>query len=384
MDYIAKPVSETTHKLYTNALSKIKKLDVDIDNIDINKLANICADNKYSNPSRYMLYNAILWYSKNNNKNINILDDLLKTIRTEMKEKKDKYQENKLFESETTKYIDWELILHIYSKLELLSIEKENDKNIYDEYFMLSLYILEMPRRIQDFLFMQYSDIIVDREPDCILWNDNEKNIKYNSEKVKDKSKKELFNKQLNYYVINGEKSYFIFNKYKTSKYHGSQVIEIPEKLDGIIKKYIVIRNMKIGDMFFNIEKSYYVVKMNKIFEKYINKKISVNILRKSRITYELKNISLNEKQKYIMAEKMAHSLEEQSLYKKIIDSDSEEDENIINQININSEKIINDYDLTKSSKAGRPPKYSNEEERKKARREAKKRFNEKKKIIND
>ena len=59
MDYIAKPVSETTHKLYTNALSKIKKLDVDIDNIDINKLANICADNKYSNPSRYMLYNAM-------------------------------------------------------------------------------------------------------------------------------------------------------------------------------------------------------------------------------------------------------------------------------------------------------------------------------------
>ena len=136
---------------------------------------------------------------------------------------------------------------------------------------------------------------------------------------------------------------------------------------------------MKIGDMFFNIEKSQYVLKINKIFEKYINKKISVNIIRHSRITNELKNIKLNEKQKYILSQKMGHSLTGQSLYKKFIDSDSENENNIHKNIDAKSENINSNYTLTKQSKVGRPSKYTNDDQKREAARDAKKRFNEKK-----
>jgi hypothetical protein len=76
----------------------------------------------------------------------------------------------------------------------------------------------------------------------------------------------------------------------------------------------------------------------------------------------------------------VGHSLTTQSLYKKILDSEDENDNNIIEQLDANIDKI-NESMLLKP-KIGRPEKYNTDEERKLARQQAKKRFIEKQKNI--
>jgi len=94
-----------------------------------------------------------------------------------------------------------------------------------------------------------------------------------------------------------------------------------------------------------------------------------------------LSNKKITEYEKYILGLMTGHSITAQSLYKKIIDSDSEEDDKIINKININSEKI--EKDILVKKPFGRPTKYNSEEERKLAKKEAKKRFIERQKTQN-
>ena len=163
--------------------------------------------------------------------------------------------------------------------------------------------------------------------------------------------------------------------------------MEIPDKLDKIIKKIILLKKINLNDFLFKCSKTAFVLKINKIFEKYINKKISVNIIRHSRITFELNNSKLNEKDKYILPQKMAHSISTQSLYKKIISSDSDEDDvekDNIDKININAADLIINHQKIMKPFIGRPIKYNTIEEKKEAKKEAKKRFLIKQKIIKE
>jgi len=385
MDNKQKPLSASTLKLYNGTLDKVKKCGIDIDNVDIEELKKICLDNDFPLSKIKLINSSLLWYSKNNNTNTDIIELLHKTVKDDIREHKYKYMNNELFENEIDKYMNWECILHIYNKLEEIYNNNKNNDNINEEYFILSLYVLLPPRRIEDYLYMRLSDKIIKREPDMILWtthknlSEYDNNKKYDNDKVKNID--DGLDKDFNYYLINGETTYFIFNKYKTHNIYGQQMIEINQKLESILKKYIEYKNIKCGDLFFNNSKPSFVSKINKIFEKYIGKKISTNILKHSYITFMLSNKKITEYEKYILGLMTGHSITAQSLYKKIIDSDSEEDDKIINKININSEKI--EKDILVKKPFGRPTKYNSEEERKLAKKEAKKRFIERQKTQN-
>jgi hypothetical protein len=385
MDNKQKPLSESTLKLYNGTLDKVKKCGIDIDNVDIEELKKTCSDNDFPLSKIKLINSSLLWYSKNNNKNIDVVELLHKTVKDDIREHKYKYMNNELFENEIDKYMNWECILHVYNKLEEIYNNNKNNDNINEEYFILSLYVLLPPRRIEDYLYMRLSDKIIKREPDMILWtthknmSEYDNNKKYDNDKVKNID--DGLDKDFNYYLINGETTYFIFNKYKTHNIYGQQMIEINQKLESILKKYIEYKNIKCGDLFFNHSKKTFVYRLNKIFEKYIGKKISTNILKHSYITFMLSNKKITEYEKYILGLMTGHSITAQSLYKKIIDSDSEEDDKIINKININSEKI--EKDILVKKPFGRPTKYNSEEERKLAKKEAKKRFIERQKTQN-
>jgi hypothetical protein len=381
MDYKQKPLSDTTLKLYTDALNKIKKYGIDIDNINLNELEKAILENNCTQPTRFMLHKALLWHTRTNNQNSDIIDALYKIVGENIKTDRNKYRENKLSETEKDKYVDWEVIKHIYNKSEELYFSHPNNEKILDEYVLLSLYYLLHPRRLIDYLYMKIRTDIINREPDCILWTNEENilkhnNIDYDAEKVK-KIKDET-DISVNYLIINENISYFLFNNYKTYKFYGSQMIEVPDKLIKIIKQYIDFKKINTGDLLYNMSKQSLINKLNSIFDKYVNKKFSINIIRHSRITNELSNPKITEKQKYIISQMMAHSLSTQSIYKKILESDSDEEINIIEKINANVEKIIS----PKKKNSGRPKKYNNEEERKSAQKEAKKRFLNKPKII--
>ena len=217
MDYVANPVSESTRKVYTSALEKIKKLGMDIDNIDIDELKKIYTDNDFPVSKIKLLNSAVLWYSKNNNKNSELIEILQKIVKEDIKEHREKYMKNKLFASEVDKYIEWKTMLHVYEKLEELCYQNNDNVDIYEEYFIFSLYVLIPPRRIIDYLQMKISDMRIDRDDDCILWDDNNRNHNYDPDKVKTISKN--MDETVNYFLINDNKSFFLFNIFKTKKY---------------------------------------------------------------------------------------------------------------------------------------------------------------------
>jgi hypothetical protein len=383
MDNKQKPLSASTLKLYNGTLDKVKKCGIDIDNVDIEELKKTCSDNDFPLSKIKLINSSLLWYSKNNNKNTDIIELLHKNVKDDIKEHKYKYMNNELFENEIDKYIEWETIMHIYNKLEELCNLNEENENIYEEYLILSLYILIPPRRIEDYLYMKITDNMLERDKDCILWEDNDKNNKYDYDKVKTIKEKD---DNSNYFIMKENESFLLFNKFKTKKYYFSQMLEVPVKLDKIIKKFIDIKKIGINDNIFNCSKTSFVLKINKIFERYIGKKISVNIIRHSRITNELKNNKITENYKHILSQKMAHAITTQSLYKKNIDTDSEDEKekNNIEKININAEDILINHETIMKPQMGRKKKYNSEIERKEARKEAKRKFLNKKKLIQD
>jgi hypothetical protein len=88
--------------------------------------------------------------------------------------------------------------------------EKEYEK--YIQYLLLSLYTDIPPRRNQDYMYM----VVVKKRP-----------------AVMDETK--------NYLIMNEKK--FVFNKYKTSRTHGEQEIDIPDVLMSILTNYFKRRS---------------------------------------------------------------------------------------------------------------------------------------------
>lgn len=114
--------------------------------------------------------------------------------------------EGKMTEKQETNWEDWNSVLKKKSDMKTAISSFISNKNLtakqYDEllsYVILSLYTDIQPRRNQDYMNMY----VVLNEPD-------------------DTSK--------NYYVVSEHK--FVFNKYKTSKTYGKQVINVPNNPD--------------------------------------------------------------------------------------------------------------------------------------------------------
>lgn len=374
MDNKQKQISASTLKLYDGVLNKIKKCGFDIDNIILDKLEEICIENEYAQPTKFMIYKALLWYAKKNNHNTDLIDDIYKIVNKNIKIDRNKYMENKLFENEKDKYVDWEIIQHIYNKIEELHFNNINNEEIMEEYLLLSLYVILPPRRLMDYLYMKKTNIVIKREPDCIIWTNEENTNKYDNNKNYDAEKVKMIkddcDMEYNYFIVDKEDSYFLFNNYKTFKFYMQQVIEVPKKINIILKKFIEIKKIKDNELIFNYNKPFFVSKINNIFKKYINKKISINIIRHSKITKELSDSKITDKEKYIISQIMAHSLSTQSIYKKIIESDTEDEEKIVEIINENAEMINKDISIISKKKIGRPLKYKTEEERKIASKE--------------
>jgi hypothetical protein len=122
-------------------------------------------------------------------------------------------------------------------------------------------------------------------------------------------------NNEFNYY----KNEHLIFNKYKTAKFFKQQIFQIPNSLKKILDDYIESANLEEGDFIFGRSgiKPYlnFGQHITKIFKKY-NLKISVNSLRHSFISDFLKiPRSVNEKKR--IADRMAHSINEQAFYFK-------------------------------------------------------------------
>jgi hypothetical protein len=113
------------------------------------------------------------------------------------------------------------------------------------------------------------------------------------------------------------EKNTFVFNSYKTSKFYGKQVVQIPVKLRNIIQRWMKINPTEylFFDSNFNQLSS---VKLNQRLNKIFGgMKVSVNMLRHAYLTDKYSDTLNQQKEMKETMNKMGSSLQQADVYIK-------------------------------------------------------------------
>lgn len=363
-------LSENTIKAYKLSLEKLKKNGIDIDNLNVEKLMEYFEEKEIPPTTQDIIMSAILNYSKSNGKNVHIIEILSKSMKNHREKANINYMRNKLTDKEKEKYVSWKIILHVYKKLQEIITIVENTEDAYLDYVILSLYIYHPVRRIDDYLEMYINDKKeLYNDSSTILWTNSESIKKndthYNLRKIIKNGK----DQNPNSYKRLEKESYFVFEKYKTKNHYGKQIIEVETRLDKILRNYIEINDLKDGDKLFSLTKSNYISRLSNIFRKIINKNLSVSMLRHIYITERIKDPKITEYERYLLSQKMAHSIVMQGKYRKV-DYDETQEKALEEKINTFKPETWNKI-ITH---------YGTEEERKSAIRKSKMKYQSKNK----
>jgi integrase len=198
----------------------------------------------------------------------------------------------KLSKTQEENYIDWNTIIKIYNNLKTEAntiMKKENitksDKRRYQQFLILSLYVLLKPRRLMDYTLLKYKD-----------YSPNEDNF------------------------VDLKKNIIVFNQYKSAKFYGKQEVKLEPALKKIINNWIKIKD---NDSDFLLQdtrgNSLNPVKLNsELYVIFDPLKVSANLLRHSYLTNVLGNIDLEKLDE--QAEQMGHSVTQALEYVKKVD----------------------------------------------------------------
>jgi hypothetical protein len=193
-------------------------------------------------------------------------------------------KDQSLSPAEQHKYMEWPDILEAYERIRLAVC----DLQTFQEYLIVSLYILVPPERL-DYASMR----IVSEEP-----------LEHGAN-----------------YLVWGDKPYFLMTNYKTYKKYGARRSPpLPKALCDIIKEW---RSM--------VDDEYLLIAPDgrpmpewllgqtiiSVFEKYTGKKVGANILRHSYASWMRKG-ELSFKESAALAQAMGHSQAMSALYRKI------------------------------------------------------------------
>ena len=191
---------------------------------------------------------------------------------------------NEKTETQKENWIEWEDVLKIKEQYALKNDTQENRLKS----MVLSLYTEMQPRRVLDYICMY----------------------------VVPKLKADLSTDK-NYLAL--KENVFVFNKYKTDKKYGQQVIEIPTQLRASINKYLAkhpLRDQAIYPFLINMANEPFkgsnsiTMMLNRIFKR----KVSASMLRHIFLTQKYGD---NLKERQNDSEVMGHSLAEQANYVK-------------------------------------------------------------------
>ncbi len=184
-------------------------------------------------------------------------------------------------------WIDWNDVINVYNALrkDTYYLMKSTDDltpkemNVIQDYVLLSLYVLIAPRRSMDYI-----------------------ELKFRNQTPED-----------NY--IDFKKNKIYFNKYKTSKYYKTQVVDLPRDLKNILNRWYSFNKNDYLLIDTNGNKLNQV-KLNQRLNKIFGMKISVNALRHSYLTNKYGNIPAL-KDMLETADNMGHSLDQALEYVK-------------------------------------------------------------------
>lgn len=248
-------------------------------------------------------FSAIIWqinelpheeYSKDFIRNL--YDSYRGTLR-QLKDRIEKDLEGKemeLTDKEEKTFMLWEDIQKFHEELEKVS--DPNSHSSYLPYVIMSLYVLQAPARA-DYanMFIYVSDDLV---PDGITDN----------------------------YCVIVTNPRFVFQKYKTAKTQGVNVVPIENKLHQILinwmgtnySDYLLTVYNPQTDEFRPITENSLVKRVYSLFTKYKNKHVTINTLRHSYISYKTKN-DQHLKEKRMVAKHMMHSTSMAETYRRSV-----------------------------------------------------------------
>ena len=106
-----------------------------------------------------------------------------------------------------------------------------------------------------------------------------------------------------NYYKANK----FYFNKYKTVKTYGMQILDVPKELNNVLKKWIKI-NANDYMLYSSNNNKISCPQITRILNKVFGRKISTSMLRHIYLTDVYKNVPQLSKME-ILADEMGHSV---------------------------------------------------------------------------
>ena len=279
-------LSDNSLRSYTSTLANLpKKCGLDDSIKSLHNTEHILKELKDIEPNKRRSIMAALFV-------ITECPEIKKTMDSDMTITNKNYRLQKKSETEKENWVNWNTdVLGKYNEMKqtanaLFKLKTINPDQLYElsKFVLLSLYVLMPPRRIVDYSLLKFG-------------------------------KAKNADKDFNY--VN--KDSIVFNQYKTKKAYGQQTFSLPLELQMILKKWktycssdFVITNRSGDNDGFS---SNGITKMlNNIFEP---KEVSCNLLRHSYITEFLKtDRTLAECDD--LAAHMAHSVGQQTLYKKI------------------------------------------------------------------
>ncbi len=358
-------LKNNTIKTYETSLEKMKNMKIDLDNVDVDVLIGIFDSHNIPLSTQNSYLSAFQWYNKNNNKSNKIIDDVSAKIRLIRERKMKEYKKNKFSQKEETKYIPWEKVKEIYNDLKCKAYTGD-DLRTNQDFLLLSFYMHHPPRRATDYQNMYFDVIDISKDKQKILWMNKESIAKYEKEDVVDEKGKPFEEKILektnkNYYMKNGNMSFFIFDDYKTYDVYGRQIVEVNRDLDDIIKRHITIYGIALESKLLDLSYENYLKRLNNIFYSYTNKIISIDMLRHIYVNKMIEDTKLCDTDRQKIARLMGHSNDTQKIYRKIAPSEYTEFE--ITPENYTNKKIYK--------------KYATDEERNEARKHSKKEWYE-------
>ena len=210
--------------------------------------------------------------------NILYRDEMMKDI-MEIKSQTDKQIKN---DKQKENSISQETLKNVYESLKkkaTILYKTNNDDYIIDiqDFIIVSLYYLIPPRRLLDYTEFKIKNI--DKETDNYM-----------------------------------DKNTFVFNRYKTQKTYGKQIVKIPENLKKIIKQWIKINPTEY--LLFDKKHNKLIGQTIKYrFNKIFGEGISVNALRHSYLSDKyLDTIKVNAELEHDMTQ-MGSSISQQKTY---------------------------------------------------------------------
>jgi len=229
--------------LYKGINPNIKEIDLDFFEKNVDDIIAFINDKKPMN-SRKTILSALYVLTK-----IQKYRDIMMIISNEVQ------SENRLMrrsKSQKDNWISKDDIKKIFLELEKNSklLFRKNNLNRRElqelqQFIILSMFFLIAPRRLLDYTEMKIRS-----------YNINEDNY------------------------FDG-KNNLVFNKYKTAKFYGKQIVKIPIKLINIIKKWIEISENKSDFLFFDRNNHQLTpTQLNQRINSIFGRKISVDLLR--------------------------------------------------------------------------------------------------------